>query len=340
LSVIWPEAVPAAALAQLRELFYANAARNLFLAKTLLDLLNRLETQQIRAIPFKGPVLAASAYGNLALRQFSDLDILVHERDISRAMDVFRIQGYCPLLPESAGEQADYFKSHYVCNFRRVGGTESIDLQWGITFDRYLSFPLDFDRLWQRLQPVSLLGATLRDIPPEDLLLFLCVHGCRHEWERLEWICDVAELIRAKPDLNWDQVIAQADRTDTCRMLLLGVGLASDLLGTRLPERIRYRTRSKAIKALAAWVAQRLRTDESDPARFTDSFFFSLRTRERLRSRVPYLIDFLRLSLRPAKEDGGSVPPPRQLSGLHCLVRLIRLVKGWSGRLTGDSSGK
>ena len=36
-----------------------------------------LPLQGIAAIPYKGPVLAAAVYGNLALRTFSDLDILV-----------------------------------------------------------------------------------------------------------------------------------------------------------------------------------------------------------------------------------------------------------------------
>jgi hypothetical protein len=33
---------------------------------------------------FKGPLLAESIYGDLAFREFSDLDFLVHEADLSR----------------------------------------------------------------------------------------------------------------------------------------------------------------------------------------------------------------------------------------------------------------
>jgi hypothetical protein len=76
LNTTCPEAVPKANLAQLRNYFHTNAQRNLFLTKELLKLLTLFETHSIPAIPFKGPVLAVSAYGNLSLRQISDLDIL------------------------------------------------------------------------------------------------------------------------------------------------------------------------------------------------------------------------------------------------------------------------
>ncbi|NEO17531.1 MULTISPECIES: nucleotidyltransferase family protein [unclassified Moorena] len=52
---------------------------NLSLTRTLVKLLPQLEARGIAAIPYKGPTLAAAAYGDLALREFVDLDLLVRE---------------------------------------------------------------------------------------------------------------------------------------------------------------------------------------------------------------------------------------------------------------------
>jgi Uncharacterised nucleotidyltransferase len=71
LSKTCSEAVPTTVLDRLRGDFHANSLRNLSLAKELLKLLNLVEAQGITAIPYKGPALAAFAYGNLALRQFA-----------------------------------------------------------------------------------------------------------------------------------------------------------------------------------------------------------------------------------------------------------------------------
>src|SRR5262249_35093242 len=89
-----PDTVPEPILVELRQHFYANAGRNLFLAKELLTVVQCLEGHKIPSIPYKGPVLATSVYGNLAFREFGDLDILVRERDYNLAQRVLIDQGF------------------------------------------------------------------------------------------------------------------------------------------------------------------------------------------------------------------------------------------------------
>src|SRR5262245_9947230 len=72
-----PVGVPPAILDQLRDEFLWNAQHNLVLTGELLQLLQLFEGEGIRALSFKGPTLTAFAYGNLALRVFNDLDLLV-----------------------------------------------------------------------------------------------------------------------------------------------------------------------------------------------------------------------------------------------------------------------
>ena len=88
------EAVPTAVLDRLRGDIHANSLRNLSLTRELLRLLNLFEVQGIFAISYRGPALAAFACGNLALRQFADLDILVRKHDAPRAKEVFISAGY------------------------------------------------------------------------------------------------------------------------------------------------------------------------------------------------------------------------------------------------------
>ena len=89
--------------ARLKEQATAIARSNLLRTGELVKCLNLLQSQGITAVPMKGPVLAASAYGSLVLREFNDLDILVRERDVTRARDILIAEGYCPTyhLPPS-----------------------------------------------------------------------------------------------------------------------------------------------------------------------------------------------------------------------------------------------
>ena len=76
--------------------FIENSLHNLFMTGELFKLLDLFGAHGIGAIPYKGPTLAALAYGNLALREFDDLDLLLPERDIPRARDLLIAQGFRP----------------------------------------------------------------------------------------------------------------------------------------------------------------------------------------------------------------------------------------------------
>src|SRR2546421_627163 len=72
--------LPPDRLSTLKDLFLKNAARNVLLTGELLGILDLFAAEGIEAMPYKGPAIAVSIYGHLALRQFGDLDILVRKR--------------------------------------------------------------------------------------------------------------------------------------------------------------------------------------------------------------------------------------------------------------------
>jgi hypothetical protein len=287
-----PEAVPQATLAQLRGHFHANARRNALLTKRLLTLVDLLEAHDIPVIPLKGPVLAASIYGNLALRQFGDLDILVHEQDVPRARDLLRSLGYQPRSQQSSTQETAALQVRFHSQFADPDRKVLVELHWRL-IDWQFPFPFDLDRLWERFESVSLAGTVVRSFPPEDLLLFLCVHGSKpgHRWGQLGQICDVAELVRAHQGLDWGQVVAQAGRFGSERRLLLGLLLARDLLGTALPEKVRLRIQSDPwVPSLTAQVCEWLFREDEGRDGGLKRYLFDLNALERRQDRVRFCL--------------------------------------------------
>src|SRR5262245_54628100 len=91
--------------AQLRRYFIFNAHRNLFLSTELLRLMELFATHGIRAIAFKGPLLAMVVYGSVSLREFSDLDILIAQEDVMHAKELLRSREYSPHVPMSKAQE-------------------------------------------------------------------------------------------------------------------------------------------------------------------------------------------------------------------------------------------
>src|SRR5437867_5911015 len=174
--------IPRPLLEQLRDHFYSNARSNLLLTGELLELLDLLAARGIRAIPFKGPALAASVYGNIALRQFCDLDLLVDANAVAKIADLLASRGYRQEFNLTRAREAAFLRYQSERLFRR--DRVVVEIQWRIA-PRYFSFPLDYGSLWERLRPIVLGDRKVLTLSPEDSLLILCVHGAMPVRERL-----------------------------------------------------------------------------------------------------------------------------------------------------------
>ena len=331
-------AIPEATLTQLRTAAGSIACRNLSLTGELLTLLKLFAAVGIRALPIKGPVLGLAAYGDLSLRPFTDLDVLMPRQDIHKAKDVLRERGYEPALQLSSAEERVYVQAHHDYKFCRPSDRAVVEIQWGITQWSF-AFSFDFDEIWQRRKNAAIAGAAVPTLSTEDLLLALCVHGAKHRWERLKWICDIAELIACRRDsIAWNVLIARARTLGGERMVLLGLFLAHDLLGASLPVQVLEAIqRDSQIESLAERVNEELfkKRLESDELRDERPFFYWT-VRERLEDKLAiarrYFPEYLFRMIVPNDRDRAFLRLPAFLSGGYYLVRPIRLLKYyWSG---------
>jgi hypothetical protein len=222
----------------LRRRVEANTWSVLQLSTELARLVKRLEQAGIRAIPLKGPVLALTAYGSLALRQGGDLDLLVDPARFWEAERVVLQAGYSRLQPRfelSPAQAAAHFKiDHHSVYEHSVRGV-TVELHWQWTQNALL-FPLNFEEAWRKRVPLTVGGVTMAVLPGEELLLYLCVHGAISEWCRLKWLCDIPQLLALTPGIGVESLITRAQQLGVSRMLAQGWLLAHELLDTPLPS--------------------------------------------------------------------------------------------------------
>ena len=318
LTVALPGALSTSMFEKLGEDCVAAAARSLFLTSELLSLLEALTDKDVPALPMKGPVLAEAAYGSVALREFQDIDILVRREDIPRAIEVLLANGYTEI---DTSKDGDAYSRVFACG----AAATVVDLHWDFAGRRF-SFGLEPERLFDRSVAVELSGRTIRSLSAEDTLLLLCMHGAKHCWSRLGWICDIAEFVSVHDRIDWAGLIARARVSGSERMLLLGLRLASDIFGTRLPADIQERAAQPAVAALALSVQAWLLDGKDAAADPIDRETFYIAMRERPMDRVKHLLHGIARFLTPNARDARAIRLPRALSWLHWVVRPVRLV--------------
>jgi hypothetical protein len=249
---LYPNRVPEHVLSRLRESSQVVVWHNLALAGELVKLLQMFEEHGIVAIPYKGPTLAMMAYGELSLRHFNDLDILMPKASILKAKDLLMSLGYQPQqqLTDQAAE-AEHLEWDCQYNFFHPEADILVELHWRIR-SRNFPFGARFGDLWKSMGRTSVAGTSVVTMSPEDLMIMLCVHGAKHRWERLNWVCDIAHLIVRQKNLNWQQIWEEATRLRCERVLLLGTILASVLMGVQVPGVLRRHARRDRT---AQWLA-------------------------------------------------------------------------------------
>ena len=316
-----PELVPPGPRARLREQFRRTSALNLFLAAELRSLLEAFGARGVEAILYKGPQLADSAYGSLALRQFYDLDLLVRKRDLPAVKEIMRGRGFVSHPDLGGGREEVIMRTQCNLTFARDDNRTIVETHWDVCPTRF-SPALDAGSLWRRSREIDFRGVPARALSPEDLLLALCVHGAKHVWERLGWVCDIAQLVNAQTAPDYQLVLERARRGGAERMLLLGLALARDLLGARLPADLCERLAARRdVRALAASVNQLIFGGAGTAEGMSGYFSFQMRARERLREKMNYC----RLALDPTDKDLASASLPRPLSFAYYLLRPLRL---------------
>jgi hypothetical protein len=106
-------------------------------------------------------------------------------------------------------------------------------------------FRIDLEGLWQRAVPAVIAGVEARVFAPEDLLLHLCLHLCRHagipsgdgglNW-RLRAFCDLAAVIHHEgPALDWNVLSQRAQAWGVSPYVYLPLHLTRELCGVAMP---------------------------------------------------------------------------------------------------------
>ena len=321
LKTLAPDAVPPPIMEKLQKNYYQNVAHNLALDDQLGTLLRDFQAAGIPAIPYKGPALATSAYGNIALRVFGDLDILIEKKDVQRAADLMISLGYSPDLQFTPDQLQAYVHHFNELPFTRPNKA-MVELQWQIVPDHF-AFPVEPLCLWNDRMSEQTCQPGYRSIPPEKLLLMLCVHGAKDSWGRLAWICDVAELLRRSGDLDWAGLLSLAQKTGGLRMLHLGLHLAHDLLEAPLPEGILRRiSKDRTVAKTAQIIRERVfgRIDGNEGV--LETCIFYIKMRERYRDKVRFLIRTFSRPVRGQWDQLGLEGPCARVSNVirHVLM--------------------
>ena len=293
---------------------------NVALLEELAHVLDSLEEADIEAIPFKGPIVALRAYGDLGLRVFRDLDILVRDTDMRETMRVLCDLGYQrqEVLNDAQIEMVQYLQGQEIVYGRKSG--VAIEPHTRLTSIK-MALDVDYGGLWDRARRADVNGHMMRMLAPEDLFLVLAIHGGKELWWNIKWVCDVAVFLESNPNLDWTALLSRAEAQGCLRMVLLAAALAEAQFDAPIPARVMDALRGRRSIArmrdriAAGWVS----VSPSGPPGNSKVSLDRLRLHDGIARRIRYLA---RTLLLPSPRHVEAFPLPRGFSFAYVPIRI------------------
>jgi hypothetical protein len=316
------DAVPIQVNDSLRKSYEQNLHKSLFLTRELFRVLDYLDGLSASALPYKGIVLSEIYYGDIALRRAGDMDLFVRAHDVARIKNAMRELGYISRVAIPAHAEGEYIASGYEATFDSPAGKNLLELQWALQ-PRFYAVDFDMEGLFERSVEVTVVGRRLRTPSSEDLLLVLSLHAAKHVWERLIWLCDIAQVV--KQELDWEWIRAQAHKLGIERILCMTLLLANRLLGAVIPAAIEGAIlRDSAAKEFAERMAVSIEDGIEYEEQKVSYFRLMMQLRERRWDRARFLT---RLAFTPGPGEWEAIRLPRALLPFYRVVRMVRLAR-------------
>jgi hypothetical protein len=323
------DGVPQPIFERIRRTTLLVAIANLIRNEELTRLARAFHQAGIEIIPMKGPSLAERVYGDVALRIFSDLDILIRPEAVPAAKGLLVELGYQP-EPMAPGQEQLHLRVECEYAFSRQDGNLPlfIEIHWAVMPGIFGNL-LDAVGVWKRSVAGSEPGT--RRMSCEDELLYLCIHGWKHCWDSLQWLCDIHEFQgRYRDEIDWKQFLERARTQKVQRIVGTALWLVAQLFGSELHTAV-----EDVMKRDWRWRRLQVEPDDSFPGigrprTNVETLRFYLRSLPSVGRRAAYLAKLL---VQPTGTDFQEVTLPATAAWAYPVLRPMRIAwKTLSGR--------
>lgn len=192
-------------LPKLYEKNKAAIAHHLHQKKTLIQIAEQFEAKKIAYVILKGPALNDLLYDAYCLRQSHDIDILISPKNAMAAHEALQHISFF-IADLTHQKNLGPLKENFFHQKKDVIYTNTNDIILELHYRVDLSFHIDISLDTVRMTRIALLPYRYVNIlSSEENFLYLCQHGAKHHWARLQWLVDLAIFVQKVP-INWSKV--------------------------------------------------------------------------------------------------------------------------------------
>jgi hypothetical protein len=234
----------------LQEYSRSMVTSNLFSSTEFVRISKLLGKNKIKFFPYKGFVFLQNFYKGKQIRAIGDLDIVVAQENVAKALEILNKDGYVfrnqkskikytnsaliELLPQIIGMNETTLE-------KTINGKRHfIDFHWGFHYS-FLPYQIKIDMFFENLTKITINGVEC-DAPSDttNFLLMVIHHGGRECWTNLKCMADLMGCMENFGDkIDWERILVELEEMKLKRPALAGFFLLQEYFDYELPEIIR-----------------------------------------------------------------------------------------------------
>lgn len=305
--------VPPDVMRQLTAWQKAHELRVFQMTVDLIKVVRALEAEGISVLCLKGPVLGQVLYGDPAMREFLDIDILVRKKDYNRAEKVLLGIGFVLAHPDC---EIDLNQDRHSIFIKGI-----IHLEVHVKLDpRDSMFVINTEECFARRRKVKVYGQSLFTLCQIDNLLYCCIHNAHHYWTRFCNIMDFYKSLQHIEQNEWVQFCLQVKALCLYRHLSIGYHLLNQLIMTADQKEIKNIFMNNLIQRWAIHNIQSYLLSETCRPDELDKFVFTLAITD---GRI--YKELINIISNPTENDRKWLKLPNQLQWIYYILRPFRL---------------
>jgi len=306
------------------KLHYMNIVKeNMLMTVELIKVIKLLEENGIEAIAFKGPTLAQMAYGDITLRQYADLDILVDEKMMQKIYNILIQNNYTSDNKLILLNNSNFYLLENDFIFYSPNKSVTIEIHWRL-FRKNIAKHQKFSYYRNNTKNIILNKNNILTLSIEQELSYLCLHGAKHAWERIEWINDIYYLINNNSDIiKWSQVIHHSKELEGTIALFVALNIIKSLYSIKIPKHIETNMNSAYINKLTDESIHLIQNHVNDSyVGYYKTIKFQSKLIENRFKRLQYIFTSY---FAITRNDYIAFPLPSYLNLLYYIVKPIRI---------------
>jgi len=291
---------------------------NMLMSAELIKVMKILEENNIEALAFKGPTLAQMAYGDITLRQYMDLDIFLDYKDIQKCYQLLIKNNYQTDIRQDYLKNELFKETNSDIQFYNKQNNILLEAHWKLFRNQFSDKSQNLN-LFEKKQSINIQKQVVYTCSNEILLVYLCMHGSKHCWERIGWILDIDKIIRHYPKLNWELIQKLSIELECETMLHLGLELSNTLFNT--PIILQYKHNKNLItKTINSFIY--LPKDSTELNNNLNVFKYHYQLNDTLNQKLKFLI---RTIFPINAQDILHINLPKNLYFLYFIIKPFRL---------------